>query len=137
MESIRRKARIIAMQALYEADCVGHDLIDATTRLAIDQPLPEDAVTFAHELVTGVFENKQEIDAQIQKFAPSFPVEQLSFIDRSILRLAIFEIIYDKRVPIKVTINEAVELAKTFGTSNSAKFVNGVLGSVTSVMLQS
>ncbi|NQT71266.1 MAG: transcription antitermination factor NusB [Chloroflexi bacterium] len=137
MESIRRKARIIALQALYEFDCVGHDLAESTARLIQEKPLPEDAALFSQELVTGVEENKEKIDAQIQKFAPSFPVEQLSLIDRAILRLAIFEIVIDKKVPLKVAINEAVELAKTFGNNNSAKFVNGVLGSVSSAILQS
>ena len=88
-------------------------------------------------MVIGVRENKDAIDNQIRKFAPSFPVEQLSLIDRAILRLAIYELAFDKRVPVKVAINEAVELAKAFGNNNSAKFVNGVLGSVSSAILQS
>ncbi len=137
MESVRRKARIIALQALYEADCVGHDLAESTTRLIQETSLPEDAALFSRELVTGIENNKQTIDAQIQKFAPNFPVGQLSFIDRAILRIAIFEVAIDKKVPVKVAINEAVELAKAFGNNNSAKFVNGVLGSVSSAILQS
>ena len=137
MESVRRKARIIALQALFEFDCVGHDLVSSTTRLIQDKSMPENAAVFAQELVAGIEENKKQIDAQIQKFAPNFPVEQLSIIDRAILRLAIFEIAFDKKVPVKVAINEAVELAKAFGNNNSAKFVNGVLGSVSSAILQS
>ncbi len=137
MESVRRKSRIIALQALFEFDCVGHDLASSTTRLIQDKSMPENAAAFAQELVAGIEENKKQIDAQIQKFAPNFPVEQLSIIDRAILRLAIFEIAFDKKVPVKVAINEAVELAKAFGNNNSAKFVNGVLGSVSSAILQS
>lgn len=137
MDSIRRKARIIALQSLYEFDCVGHDISISIPRLVEEKSLPEDAVAFAKELAVGVMENKERIDSQIQRFAPSFPVDQLSLIDRAILRLAIFELVIDKKVPVKVAINEAVELAKTFGNTNSAKFINGVLGSVSSAITQS
>ena len=122
---------------MYEFDCVGHDLNSSIELLTQENPLSEDAISFAQELVIGVRENKDAIDNQIRKFAPSFPVEQLSLIDRAILRLAIYELAFDKRVPVKVAINEAVELAKAFGNNNSAKFVNGVLGSVSSAILQS
>ncbi|MBT4510795.1 MAG: transcription antitermination factor NusB [Chloroflexi bacterium] len=137
MESGRRRSRIVALQALYEFDCVGHDLNSSIRLLTQENPLTEDALTFVQELVIGVKENKDGIDTQIRKFAPSFPVEQLSLIDRAILRLAIFELVFDKRVPVKVAINEAVELAKAFGNNNSAKFINGVLGSVSSAITQS
>ena len=85
---------------------------------------------FSRALVNGTIKNKDEIDRNIQKYAPAYPVEQLAIIDRNILRLAIFEILFDNRVPIKVAVNEAVELAKAFGSGSSAKFINGVLGSV-------
>jgi len=77
-----------------------------------------------------VIQHKQEIDANIRRYAPAWPVEQLALLDRNILRLAIFEILYDNSSPVKVAINEAVELAKAFGTDSSARFINGVLGSV-------
>jgi N utilization substance protein B len=80
-----------------------------------------------------VVEHQEEIDGNIQRFAPTWPVEQLSAIDRNILRLAISEILFDNRVIIKVAINEAVELAKKFGSENSSKFVNGVLGSISAL----
>ncbi|MDY6912454.1 MAG: transcription antitermination factor NusB, partial [Chloroflexota bacterium] len=114
-----------------------HNTDSSLHRLIEEKPLTEDVVMFARELTEGVLANKEAIDAQIQKFAPNFPVEQLSLIDRTILRLSIFEILFSKNVPIKVAINEAVELAKTYGTSNSAKFINGVLGSISSTVLQS
>lgn len=136
MESVRRRARVVALQALYECDCVGHDPIVAITQLTEEKPLPEEAAEFTRGLVSGVCEHTQAIDATIHRFATSFPVEQLAAIDRTILRLAIFEIMFDKRAPVKVAINEAVELAKAFGSANSARFVNGVLGSVSSVVLQ-
>ncbi|MQY55386.1 MAG: transcription antitermination factor NusB, partial [Dehalococcoidia bacterium] len=85
---------------------------------------------FVRELVDGVLTNKDRIDSMIQTYAPAWPVAQLATIDRNILRLAIFEISLNNRVPVKAAINEAVELAKTFGSENSAKFINGVLGTV-------
>ena len=136
MTGVRRKARIIALQALYEFDCAEHDPVSSASRLIRERSLVEDAASFAHELVRGVLENREELDAQIRRFAPSFPVEQLSLVDRNILRMAIYEIMSGK-VPLKVAINEAVELAETFGSESSSKFVNGVLGSVSAMVLES
>ena len=86
------------------------------------------------ELVNGVIQNKERIDLNIKKFAPAWPIEQIPVVDRNILRLAIFEILLDNKVSVKVSINEAVELAKTFGSDNSSKFINGVLGSVSGLV---
>jgi N utilization substance protein B len=121
---------VVALQALYEAESVGHDPCSAVTRLAEETALPEKLAQFAIELVTGVIQHKQEIDATIRRYAPAWPVEQLALLDRNILRLAIFEILHDNSAPVKVAINEAVELAKAFGSDSSARFINGVLGSV-------
>jgi N utilization substance protein B len=87
---------------------------------------------FIIELVNGVFENMQKIDSLIKKLAPEWPIEQIMIIDRNVLRIGIYELIFSKRkdVPAKVAINEAIELAKTFGGKSSGKFVNGVLGSL-------
>ncbi len=130
MVGARRRARRIALQALYEIDAVRHDVETVIDHLLTDEGLPEENNTFVHELVTGVIQNKEKIDQSIQSFAPAWPVEQIAVIDRNILRLAIFEILFDNKVPVKVAINEAVELAKSFASDNSAKFVNGVLGSI-------
>lgn len=127
---IRRKARVIALQALYEVDSVAHDAKETLERLVAEASLPEEGARFARELVGGVLAGKERIDSTIQTYAPAWPVAQLAAIDRNILRLAIFEILLNNKVPVKVAINEAVELAKTFGSENSPKFVNGVLGSV-------
>jgi len=126
----RRKARTIALQALYELDCSTHKPSDVLSRLLQENTLSRETADFAQSLVNGVLQNKKDIDSFIRKFAPIFPVEQIAIIDRNILRLAIFEILFDNRVPVKVAINEAVELAKSFGSDTSQKFVNGVLGSV-------
>jgi N utilization substance protein B len=131
MTGIRRKARIAALQALYELDCTKHKAEEALARLRAGEMLPQEALSFSEELVKGVLQNKSELDALIKKFAPAFPPEQMPIIDRNILRLAIFEILFDDKTPFKVAINEAIELAKEFGSVSSPRLINGVLGSIT------
>jgi N utilization substance protein B len=131
MAGIRRKARIAALQALYELDCTRHKVEETSPRLRAGETLAQEALSFSEELVKGVLQHKSELDALIKKFAPAFPVEQMSIIDRNILRLAIFEISFSDKTPIKVAINEAVELAKDFGSESSPRLINGVLGSIT------
>lgn len=133
MVGARHKARIVALQALYEVDSVGHGVAEVLDRLLAEEWLPEESGAFVRELVQGVIQNKETIDSHIKGFAPAWPLEQIPVVDRNILRLAIFEILLDNKVPVKVAINEAVELAKAFGSDNSAKFVNGVLGSVSAL----
>ena len=133
MAGERRKARALALQALYEIDSVGHEMEAVVSRLLAKGELSEENAAFIRELVSGVIQNREQIDCNIQSFAPAWPVEQIPVVDRNILRLAIFEILLDNKVPVKVAINEAVELAKMFGGDNSAKFVNGVLGSVSAL----
>ncbi len=134
MAGVRRKARILALQALYETDSVGHEAVVALSRILASEKLSEEGGAFAGELVRGVINNKEEIDQSIQRYAPAWPVEQIPTVDRNILRLAIFEILFDKKVPVKVAINEAVELAKRFGGDTSPRFINGVLGSVSGLV---
>jgi N utilization substance protein B len=131
MAGIRRKARIAALQALYELDCTRHKLEETSARLGAGETLAQEVLSFSEELVGGVVQHKSEVDALIKRFAPAFPVEQMSIIDRNILRLAIFEILFDDKTPFKVAINEAVELAKEFGSDSSPRLINGVLGSIT------
>lgn len=126
----RRKSRIAALQALYESDVSHHDPRVALERLASEEDLTEAQRAFAEELLTGVIEKQAAIDDVIHQAAPQWPVAQISAIDRNILRLAIREILMNNGAPIRAAINEAVELAKIYGSDNSAKFVNGVLGSV-------
>ena len=136
MVGVRRKARTIALQILYELDCSAHQPNEILARLLHEKALPDEAADFARSLVNGVLKNKKNIDDVIRRFAPAFPVEQIAPIDRNILRLAIFEVLFDNRVPVKAAINEAVELAKGFGSDTSQKFVNGVLGSVVTAYIQ-
>ncbi len=133
MAGERRKVRALALKVLYEVDSVRHDMDETLTRFLVEEELSEENAAFARELVSGVVQNREKIDHNIQSFAPAWPVEQIPVVDRNILRLAIFEILFDNKVPVKVAINEAVELAKTFGSDNSSKFVNGVLGSVSAL----
>jgi N utilization substance protein B len=130
----RRKVRMLAVQALYEADSAGHEAEKVLDRSLSEEELSEDNANFARDLVKGVVQNKEKIDENIRRFAPAWPVAQIPVIDRNILRLAIFEILLDNKVPVKVAINEAVELAKLFGSDSSPKFVNGVLGSVSALV---
>jgi N utilization substance protein B len=130
MQNPRRKARVAALQALYEADVSNHDPLPALERLIGEEALTEQQAAFARELVRGVIEHRESIDDVIHQAAPQWPVDQLSAIDRNILRLAIREILMNNGAPIRAAINEAVELAKSYGSDSSAKFVNGVLGSV-------
>jgi N utilization substance protein B len=133
MTGRRRKARAIALQALYEIDSVGREAGTVVERLLAGGDLSEENNTFVRELVDGVVRNGDEIDRSIQRYAPAWPIDQIAIIDRNILRLAIFEVLYDNKVPVKVAISEAVELAKSYGSNSSAKFVNGVLGSISTL----
>ena len=135
MAGARRKARALALQALYEIDSAGRNSEEVVTHLLTDKRLSEDNNAFIRELVGGVIQNKGELDENIKRFAPAWPIEQISLVDRNILRLAIFELLFDNKVPVKVAINEAVELAKSFGSDNSARFVNGVLSSVSKLAI--
>ncbi len=120
------------MQALFEIDSVSHDPEMVLQQRLEEKPLPPSGSEFARNLVSGVLEHKTYLDELIQKNAPEWPVEQLAIIDRNILRIAIFEIAIDQGTPLKVAINEGVELAKLFGSDSSPRFINGVLGALVS-----
>jgi N utilization substance protein B len=130
MAAGRRKSRVAALEALYEADVSKHEPLAALQRRAEEQELNEAQIAFARDLVEGVVAQRAAIDDVIAQAAPQWPVQQLSAIDRNILRLAIREILMNNGAPIRAAINEAVELAKSFGSESSPKFINGVLGSV-------
>ena len=127
---IRRRARTVAIQALYELDLTNHLPAAVLEQRIADAGLPQQGVPFARHLVTGVLKAKEELDGMIQQYAPEWPIEQMAPIDRNILRLALFEFSIDGQTPVKVAINEAVELAKLFGSDSAPRFINGVLGSL-------
>ena len=115
---------------MFESDTSRHDPEVALQWLMDEEELPEPTLAYAKELIEGVSRNRDQIDEVIEAHAPTWPLGQVSVVDRNILRLAIFEIMIENKVPLKAAINEAVELAKTFGSYNSFKFVNGVLGAI-------
>ncbi len=109
---------------------MGHSLEETMSRAATATSASNEVREFARELVGGVLQNRERIDQIIQEKAPAWPLEQVAPIDRNILRVAIYEVVIDNRVPMRAAINEAVELAKEFGGETSPKFINGVLGSI-------
>ena len=125
-----RKARVLVLQALYEVDSSTHSIQGCLTRLLQEQSLSKATSNFARQIVHGIESFKSSIDDLIRVYAPSYPLNQLSPIDRNILRIAIYEIIFDTVTPPKVAINEAIEIATIFGSNNAPKFINGVLGSI-------
>ncbi len=130
--SIRHRARIAAMQALFEADLTDHDLDHVIEHRLAEEELPPDGTTFFCRMVRGVWNNREQLDRLIERSAPHWPIYQMPAVDKAILRMAIWELRFNSTdpAPSKAVINEAVELAKHFGGENSGRFVNGVLGSV-------
>jgi len=125
---VRRQARAIALQALYEIDSSGHRSEQTLEHLVADEKLSGEGIAFASSIVQGVLNCLAQLDQVISKHAPEWPVDQLAIVDRNILRIALYELQHTQDVPIKVAVNEAVELAKTFGSDTAPRFVNGVLG---------
>jgi len=135
MASNRHLGRIVALQSLYEYEFrVGSDdsSVDIDEILGRNLERYDTAIQdkqFVIDLVKGVIADQADLDGKIQPIAPDWPIEQIARIDRTILRMGLYELLHlAKIVPPKVAINEAVELAKAFGSDNSSKFINGVLG---------
>ena len=130
--SVRHRARIAAMQALYEADLTDHPLDHVIEHRLAEEELPADAARFFGRMVRRVSDHRDRLDGMIEQAAPHWPIYQMPAIDKAILRMAIWELRLNTTdpAPPKAVINEAVELAKHFGGENSGRFVNGVLGSV-------
>ncbi len=126
----RRKARMASLQCLFAMDLRPGSQDNQLAWLVEDNPLPIGALDFAQDLVEGVRESLIELDALIFRYAPVWPVSQLPAVDRNVLRIALFELLYHQETPRKSAVNEAVELAKLFGSESSGRFVNGVLGSI-------
>jgi N utilization substance protein B len=127
---IRRRARRLALEVLYEYDIAEHAPGEILTRRLEDQPLEKAGVEFASKLIHNVVRYKDEMDRLIARHAPEWPLDQMAVIDRNVLRIAIFEFLIDDETPIKVAINEAVELAKLYGSDSAPRFINGVLGTL-------
>jgi N utilization substance protein B len=131
MKRERRRIRQLALQALYEIDCVGHAPEEVLARqIDTHADLSQESLDFLRQMVLGTLQYADALDQFIADSAPEWPVEQLAIVDRTILRLALWEFAVSTETPLKVAINEAVEIAKRFGSESSPRFVNGVLGSL-------
>jgi len=130
--SLRHRVRIAALQILFEVDLTDHALDMVLERRLQEELLPSDGKRFLQRLVLGVWEHRSYLDRVIEEAAPNWPVTQMPGVDKAVLRIALFELLIDdiEQTPVKAVINEAVELAKHFGSDNSSRFVNGVLGTV-------
>jgi N utilization substance protein B len=137
MSSKRRQARTLAFQTLFEVESrSGHALASAlgyrvrALEEETGETLDEQQIAFARHLVEGALVERAEIDRRLAVVAPAFPIDQMAATDRVSLELAVYELLFRRTTPVKVVINEAVELAKTYGGENSGRFVNGVLGTI-------
>lgn len=126
----RTKARSIALQALYEIDLTGHPFEWVWTNRLEEEKLDKKHAEFAYQIINGVAPLMDLLDDFLAEHAPEWPLDQIATIDRNILRIALWEFAVYGKTPLKVAINEAVELAKEFGSESSPRFINGVLGSL-------
>ncbi len=126
----RHNARVLAMQILYESVVTGHSTAEILVRTSAQGGTPEETLAYASDLLTGIRAQGRNIDIEIEDAAPDYPVEDIAPIDHAILQIAVFEIMFGDDVPPRAAVNEAVSIAREFGGDSSARFVNGVLGTV-------
>lgn len=126
----RTKARSIALQVLYECDLTQHQPGVVLQERIVDDEIESTLVEFAQQIIMGVVPISPILDQFISENAPEWPMDQVAVIDRNILRIALWEFAIEECTPVKVAINEAIELAKMFGADSTPRFVNGVLGSL-------
>jgi N utilization substance protein B len=126
----RRRARRVTLEVLYEYDIARHPPAEVLERRLEANNIDTPGAEFATQLVQGVLQNMDGMDVLIARNAPEWPLDQMAVIDRNILRIAIYEFIASDETPVKVAINEAVELAKTYGSDSAPRFINGVLGTL-------
>jgi N utilization substance protein B len=127
----RTRARAIALQVLYETDIANNHLPGDVLKMRLEEiPLADDLAEFARQIIFGVLPLTQDLDQLIARYAPEWPLDQIAAIDRNILRIAFWEFAVSRETPVKVAINEAVELAKLYGSDSAPRFVNGVLGTL-------
>ena len=124
----RRESRVLVLQSLCEADIVPLEVMDVLARLVEENHILEDVEQFSSDLVSNVLVNRVELDNIITSYASDWPLEQMALVDRNLLRMSLAEILWGGEAPQAAVINEAIELAKGFGSERSPGFVNGVLG---------
>jgi N utilization substance protein B len=125
----RTTARRLAMQAIYQSEISKTDIDQALDNLFEEEGIPEETKTFARHLAKEAQNNKDKLDSKITEFSKNWSIDRISMINKSILRLAFYELLFEKDTPKPVVINEALELAKKYSDEESAKFINGILGS--------
>ena len=133
--SARTKARKRAVDALFAADLrdeMANDLLNEAERLSEDRESQREIFDYARQVVIGVLEHQADIDEQLETYAQDWTLSRMPALDRSILRLATWEILFNDQVPDAVAVDEAVELAKEYSTESSAGFINGLLGKIVS-----
>ncbi len=126
----RTRARAVALQVLYEVDMADHPPVEVLQQRLEEDPIADELAEFIRQLVFGILPLRLHLDEVIAKYAPEWPFDQIAAIDRNILRMAVWEFAISDHTPLKVAINEAVELSKHFGSDSTPRFVNGVLGSL-------
>ncbi len=126
----RTKARSLALQALYEIDMSGHPAEATIEERLVDEPMDNNLADFARSIVFGVLPIVVKLDDFIAQHAPEWPMDQVAVVDRNILRIALWEFAVARVTPLKVAINEAIEMAKIYGSDSTPRFVNGVLGAL-------
>ncbi len=126
----RTRARALALQALYEIDMSNHPPAEVYKTRLEEMKLADDLAEFSRQIIFGILPLTHDLDQLIARYAPEWPLDQIAAIDRNILRLALWEFAVYRETPIKVAINEAVELAKQFGSDSAPRFINGVLGAL-------
>lgn len=126
----RTRARSVALQVLYEVDIANHPPGEIFKLRLEEAPLSDDLAEFARQIIFGILPLTTTLDLLIAKYAPEWPLEQIAAIDRNILRMALWEFAVFRETPLKVAINEAVELAKLYGSESAPRFINGVLGAL-------
>jgi N utilization substance protein B len=126
----RRKSRELAMQALFYMDMNQNDSNESLERFCMHFSTSKKARPFFLKLVKGVIQAKTEIDAIIENFSDNWKISRMSCVDRNIMRIAVYELLYCQDIPPKVSINEAIEIGKKFGTEESGAFINGILDSI-------
>ena len=126
---LRRKSRELALQALYQADVCGSTALDIG-QLSANFRVAQKAIPYARVILDGIRANRHEIDDIIRDYTENWRVDRMSIVDRNIIRIGIFELIFQKEVPVSVAINESIEIAKRFSTDDSSSFINGILDAI-------
>jgi len=126
----RTRARVLALQVLYEVDVANHPPGEVFKARLEESPLSPELSEFARQIIFGILPMAEDLDTSIAKYAPEWPFDQIAAIDRNILRMACWEFAVSQDTPVKVAINEAVEIAKHYGSDSAPRFINGVLGSL-------